>query len=788
MTRTVMLWLVYFSLLLTSVLTAQPDPVLVRDTLNFHLSPITIHPMQARERESPVTFSNLSAEQINERYSVQDIPVLLSELPSITSYSENGNGIGYNYISMRGFDQRRISVMVNGIPQNDPEDHNVYWIDFPDLLSTVGEIQVQRGAGSAFYGPPAIGGSVNLVTNPFAQRHRVTIESMVGFQEIGDGSASPILNTRKYLASINSGLIENRYLLYGKLGRLTTSGYRVGSWAEMNSYFFGAMRVDSGMSTSIHIYGGPISDGLAYTGLPAFVKSDPSLRRANYSEWGLNPDGSSYSYSAGRRPQEIENFSQPHYELLHEWRLSPTLTLSNTLFHYTGTGFFDYAGDWVLGGFFDGSSQWQWYSRPATEWFSRYVGYDTLAYYPFDTSRVTPTLNIRGSVANSQWGWMPRLEIGHANGSLTIGSEIRFHRSTHSGSIPFASEYPSSTFDPNFRFYEYQGEKDMLSFYLHELYHPGESITLLADLQLAYNRYGIRNEKFIATSFSIPYLFLNPRFGVNINWTDAASSYFSLAYTSREPRLRNLYAAEDAYFGALPQFRTETIGTTSRYLFDEPLAKPEQLFDLEVGTHWRSENTRLSVNIYWMEFTNELVKSGQVDIFGQPVTGNAVRTRHLGIEAEGLLAMGRGFTIGGNIAFSRNRLIRHQVFVPEIDSTGNVFYTPTSLDGNPIAGFPDLLSNIRLTWRSESITASTVAKYVGGYYTDNFKNELNKNTSYAVVNAELLYRVPELFESDLTLRVEVRNVLNNLYFSGGEGNAFFPAAERNYLLGLTFGI
>src|SRR5204863_1737147 len=133
-------------------------------------------------RESPVSFSNLNRSQLSERYSTQDIPVLLSELPSITFYSENGNGIGYNYINLRGFDQRRLSVMINGVPQNDPEDHNVYWIDFPDLMASAGTLQVQRGAGSAFYGPPAIGGSINLVTDPFLTKPEITVETLYGFQ------------------------------------------------------------------------------------------------------------------------------------------------------------------------------------------------------------------------------------------------------------------------------------------------------------------------------------------------------------------------------------------------------------------------------------------------------------------------------------------------------------------------------------------------------------------------------------------------------------------------------
>ena len=112
---------------------------------------------RAVEGETPAAFSTLTNKEIQKHYYAQDIPVLLSELPSTKFYSESGNGIGYNYMSIRGFGQRRISVMVNGVPQNDPEDHNVYWVDFPDLLGNVDDIQVQRGAGSAFYGPPAIG-------------------------------------------------------------------------------------------------------------------------------------------------------------------------------------------------------------------------------------------------------------------------------------------------------------------------------------------------------------------------------------------------------------------------------------------------------------------------------------------------------------------------------------------------------------------------------------------------------------------------------------------------------
>ncbi|HCR19412.1 MAG TPA: TonB-dependent receptor, partial [Candidatus Latescibacteria bacterium] len=88
---------------------------------------VTVTATRAIERETPLTFSNLGRKELTDRFHTQGIPTLLSELPSSTTYSETGNDVGYTYLTMRGFDQRRISVMINGVPQNDPEDHNVYW-------------------------------------------------------------------------------------------------------------------------------------------------------------------------------------------------------------------------------------------------------------------------------------------------------------------------------------------------------------------------------------------------------------------------------------------------------------------------------------------------------------------------------------------------------------------------------------------------------------------------------------------------------------------------------------
>ena len=723
-----------------------------RDTV-YQLSPIIVTPTYAIQRLSPVTFSNLSRQEVRERYSVQDIPLLLSDLPSITSYSENGNGIGYSYVNLRGFDQRRLSIMINGVPQNDPEDHNVYWIDLPDLMASTGGIQVQRGAGSAFYGPPAIGGSINIVTNPFSMTPGVTTESLFGFQEFGDSSGSLVLATKKYAATINSGLIENRYMLYGRLAKIMSDGYRQNSWVNLDSYFLGAVLFDEGMSTRFHLFGGPIEDGLAYYGLPKFVKEEKTLRRQNLVYWEVDSTGTAYRYALPRRPQEIENFSQPHYELLHDWKLSSSAILHNTFFYYKGDGFFDYDASWADTSMLRIGYQ---YGIPADQ-------------------NPTNTL-VRAFVGNKQWGWLPHIELKHDGGDLTVGGELRIHRSIHWGKVRFAEGLPPN-FDPDYRFYEYNGEKDIFSFYVHELFRSGKDITIMTDLQLVRNRYGLENEKYVGNSFNLSYLFLNPRVGINYNLTDELNGYVSLAYTSREPRLRNLYAAEDSWFGATPQFRADTSGGRIRHDFSEPLAKPERLLDIEIGGGYQTESARFNANLFWMEFVDELVKSGQVDIFGQPVTGNAEGTRHTGIEIDGAVNFLEGFALSGNLTLSRNRLVRYRV----LDHNGSF----VTLDGNPIAGFPDALANLRLTYRNDDLTASATMKHVGSFYTDNFKNELNRNDAYTVFNFELLYRTPRIWNTEFILRGEVRNIFNTLYFSSGEGNAFFPAAERNYLVGIT---
>lgn len=698
--------------------------------------PITVTATRGKERETPATFSTLERSEIRERYTTQDVPMLLAELPSTTSYSEAGNGIGYTYLNIRGFDARRIAVMVNGIPQNDPEDHNVYWLDMPDLAASAEDIQVQRGAGSAFYGPPAIGGSVNLVTNNFGRERAFQLSAGVGS-----------FNTKRYSASVNSGLIDNRYAFHGRLSKILSSGYRDHSWVDFNSYFLGMIRYDENMTTQVNFYGGPLSDHLAYYGIPKSDVKDRDKRKANPI----------------LRDEEIENFSQPHYELFHEWRLNQHLTMNNTLFLVLGEGFFDYDGSWA---------PYSYYRFTPQNGFPVNGDPDTL---------YLQNALLRAMVSNKQWGWLPRFTLKHENGELIAGAELRIHRSEHWGKLQRADQLPFPVSE-NYRYYEYKGAKDIVSLYVHELFRLQPDLSLMVNLQYAFNRYRLFNEKFIGTDFSVPYHFVNPRVGINYNLDEQWNGYASIAYTSREPRLKNLYDAAEAStpaaWGAIiPQFGVDANG---KFDFTKPLVKPESLIDLELGGGFSNENVKIGANVFWMEFSNEIVKSGQIDRFGQPITGNAERTRHLGIELTGKGKLTNDLELGGNITASRNRFVRHTDYL-----TGAAL----SLKNNPIAGFPDFLANVRLTYRKENLSFSLSGRFVGKQYTDNFKNEDNTVDQYFVSDASAAYTFANLIDNvDVECKLQVNNIFDRLYAAYGEGKDFFVAAERNVFFNLAINL
>ncbi len=718
---------------------------------------------------TPIAFDQIKQKDIEKNYTVYDIPKYLSDLPSTTFYSESGNGIGYNYLSIRGFDQRRITVSINGIPQNDPEDHNVYWLDFPDLLASTELIQVQRGAGSGVFGYPAIGGSINIITSSFSNKPKLELSASYGSYV-----------TRKFSAAFSSGLIDNKYSVYAKLGKIKSSGYKNLTWVDFNSYYLSAIRYDENFTTQFNFFGGPIADGLGYTGVAKFAVKDKDLRKANYSYWEADETG--YIYTLDRRPEEIENFSQPHFELLNEWQVNEKLKFNSALFLVLGNGFFDYDGSWAIPDY-------------------GYDDYFRLKENGFDTSFVPTNALIRAKVENTQYGWIPRFSLNHKNGVLFFGAELRKHKSIHWGSINYAENLPPGV-TKEYRYYFYRGGKDIASAFVHESYNLNNKLNLLGELQLAYHNYKLHDEKYVGTEFSVNNLFLNPRVGINYKPADRLNLYFSFARVSREPRLKEYYDAAESSGGELPQFELNPDGT---YNFDKPLTKPETMNDFEIGASLNDENYAVTLNLFYMLFNDEIVKDGGVDRFGQPTTGNADETVHLGAELSGIVQLfDDKFEIFGNATVSKSTVEEGSTIIKYKVTDSTTAITELKLDGNRISGFPDYLANFGVVFNTNGWYFRWSGKYVGEFFSDNYDNNLtnylnqfsgftdysdNVNEAYFVSDFYASYEFPVI--NTLTpwkVYVQVNNIFDNLYSAYANGKEFFPAAERNWLAGIQVGL
>ncbi len=739
------------SLLKNHVVTLQPK--ILRS------SQIIVEAMQGAEGEKTGSFADIRKSRIQQNYVNQSIPEFVRYLPSTTFYSESGGNVGYTYLNIRGFGQRRISISVNGIPQNDPEDHNVYWVDMPDILGSSGLIQVQRGAGNGMVGYPAIGGSINIVTSPFSEKRSFSIGVQTGSY-----------NLRKYSATFSSGLIENKYSLYVKLGQTLQSGYRDLSWVNYKSYNVSAVRYDKNLTTQINLYGGPINDGLVYYGLPKNVIGDRNLRRANYSWWDYDyAAGKYYSWSAKRRPEEREYYSQPHYELLNEWKPAENITVNSALFLILGNGNFDFDGSWA----------------------------DTTTLrlthqYGFNPTQNPSNTIIRAEVDNKQIGWIPRIKWTHKNGRLIAGGELRFHNSVHWGATLYGNGLPEGL-SPEHRFYYYEGGKDIYTLFINEDYKISGKINVTGELQIASHKYRIANEKYLNNNFEIGGTYLNPRAAINYKFTDKLNSYFSFARVTREPRLKNYYDAEGSYYGKVPQFKQNGDGS---YDFNSPDVQPETMNDFETGFTFANKDLYFSANIYYMLFQNEIVKNGEVNIFGDPVTGNMKKTVHAGLELTANYKLNRTLNVTLNGSYSDNKIAEGKYYL-----SGS---SPILLDGNSIGGFPDLLGNAMITYNRSGFRSTLLFKYVGKYHSDNFGDNLAKYLqlhpgfvnypdnvvdAYWVVNflGSYEFKLSNIFPK-VRIYGAVNNIFDKLYAAYAVGEEFFPAAERNFAIGINLGL
>jgi iron complex outermembrane receptor protein len=690
---------------------------------------------RAREGTDPITVTNIPQKQIQSHYWAQDPAILLSSLaPSFFSYNDSGNGIGYSYYWIRGFNQAQTRMTLNGAPLNDAESGELFFIDLADFLSTSGDIQVQRGV----FGLSGIGGAVDITTTPPSLQSAFTLQT-------GYGSYS----TSRLAVRYDSGLINGTWALTARYSKIRTDGYRDQSWVEMWNYFLSLTHFGENSRLRLVLFGGPEQTHLAYDGVPKSVL-DGGLTGNADKDRRFNP----LTY-----PNELDNFYQPHFQVIHDLALDPSTQLSQTFFYFSGSGYYDQ---------FKSDADLVEYRLPSVV-------------LPDGTVITTTDLVRRRTVDEWDAGWVPTLTHTEGDWTLTLKGELRLHDADHFGQVKWAQYYPPDV-PPDFSYYDYRVKKQVAALSFGAAWNISAVVTASAGLEYAYRRYKLYDDRMTGVNFTQPYNFLLPRLGAVVHLAPDTDLYANVARGMREPNLRDIYDPEDYY------------GTYANLA-------PEDVWDWEAGASLRRATWRARANVFWMNFANEIVYAGALDENGVPIYGNGAKSVHRGVEVDASWDPSPLFGLDAMLTYSRNAFTSYRQY--NFDGTVSVF------DGNVLAGYPNVLAALTARTNLGPVQLALTGKRVGQFYLDNTEDNKDNpearqqlgyvplvNPAFTVFNLTAQGWLPDSWTgalglSRIGLELRVNNLLNARYTAFGYVDVeplFLPAATRNVYVGLTLGL
>ena len=269
-----------------------------------------------RQGSAPNSAKTITATEIGRHYTGQETPILLQSSPGITAYAESGSGSNYSYMRMRGMDQTRINITLDGIPLNEPEDQGLFFSNFPDFANSIASVQVQRGVGSSTHGVASYAGSVNFESVPVAGVQRA------GELQLTRGS----YNSSRGSAEYQSGLTRSGFAGYLRASAQRTDGYRYNSGNRSNSWFASGGWFGANDVIKVMLLAGLSSNEQAYYASPLSVLRDTPRD---------NPYGNAGADAVDDRfHQDLASLSWTH-------ALSTTASAATTVYGFDAGGWYD---------------------------------------------------------------------------------------------------------------------------------------------------------------------------------------------------------------------------------------------------------------------------------------------------------------------------------------------------------------------------------------------------------------------------------------------------------------
>lgn len=681
-------------------------------------------------KNTPMAFTNLTKEQIANVNFGKDIPSLLSMMPSVTFSSDAGIGIGYTGLHIRGTDPTRINVTANGIPMNDAESSQLYWVNLGDFASSIQSLQVQRGVGTSTNGAGAFGATVNMQT------------SVIGADPyFGVDLSAGSYGTHKETLRFSTGLFGNRHWgIQGRLSNISSDGYIDHATSRLNSYFLQAAYYSDKTELKFITFNGWEKTFMAWD---YASKDDMKKYGRTYNPSGLYEDDNGNTV---RYHNQTDNYHQQHYQLIWNQTISRMLQM-NTALHYThGKGFYE-----------------------------QYKTSQKLYKYHINGNGVKRSDLVRRKQMNNDfYGVVASLNYDNRkNLTINFGGSVNRYVGDHYGRVLKVRE-ENITFDPHHRYYDNNADKNEYNVYGKITWQILPGLYAFADAQLRGINYKMRgmSQEYDDDDQQRPlvmnkkYTFFNPKTGITYQFNYHHTLYASYAIAHKEPK-RNDF--EDMLAEAV-----------------EVEPKAEQLNDLEAGYKYETDKLTLAANFYYMVYDNQFVLTGAQDANGEMVARNIKDSYRLGVELIAGWTPFKGFRWDINATWSRNRAKNMHITVLD-ELTWE--QTDVNIGTTHLAYSPNFVLNNTLTYTwNKRLHMAVMSKYVGSQYmtNSNFRSYINQDgnrisamlDSYFTTDIDISYTFSLAKKRSLVLGITIYNVFNKKYESNGSCSMNFRRTQN----------
>ena len=695
---------------------------------------------------TPVALQNLDKKTIATANFGQDLPVLIGNSISAVATSDAGNGMGYTALRIRGTDMTRINVTINGLPLNDPESHNVYWVDLPDFASSTDNIQIQRGVGTSTNGASAFGASINLQSSHLKTDPYAEINSSFGS-----------FNTLKNTLSFGSGLINKHFSMDGRISKLNSDGYIDRASSDLLSYYISGAYTSGKDLVRFNIISGKEKTYQSWDGVPSNVLDT----NRTYNGTGLYYDNSGVQHYYDN---ETDNYIQTHYQAIYSHEFNKKLYLNAAAHHTSGAGYYEQYRE----------------SDKLSDYGIENIRLNAPFYLIGNDTIQTPDSTISQSdlirqkhLANTFSGLTWSLNYHTARLKSSIGGSWNTYDGNHFGRVIW-SQFTGNT-EINHEWYRSKALKTDFNIYAKAEYLLATNLHAWADLQyrrVYYSIDGIDDDQRDITQ-QHTFNFFNPKAGLSIDLNTNQSMYFSLSVASREPNRDNFVDADPS----------------------KPAPTPERLYDVEAGYTYNNSHVSLNANAYYMYYHNQLVLTGAINDVGAPIMVNVPVSYRAGIEISARVLLSRNLKWEPAVTLSRNKIKSFTEFIDNWDTWEQIAADHSNTD---LSFSPAVVASNSLSWMViNGLNINLISKFVGRQYIDNTQSNDRQLDPYFVNNLLFGYTLNPKFVKEIGFSFIINNILNEKYesnawvyrYSSGDTmqklDGYFPQAGINFMAGIT---